>query len=197
MIVNGNTLLGLRPIKDMETTKKKAFGLSYGLSEVGYDIRLKQRVEFRPPNWDSFSDSVAYLQEVRCPSAFKHHEKDVSLSFNGWTKVGDEEQTVGRTALASAIETFQVPCNLWGELRNKSTIARQFIDATIGTDVEPGWNGNLTLELIFHGQEPVVLEPGTPIAKVVFHQISDPAHYDGKYQDQEDMPVPPRFSSES
>lgn len=192
MIINGNTLLGLHPIKDMKPTKKKAFGLSYGLSEVGYDIRLKQRVVFNPPSWGTFMD-LTEGGHIMSHRTMQMCDK----AFCGYTKVGDADETVGRTALASAIETFQMPNTIWGELRNKSTIARQFIDATIGTDVEPGWNGNLTLEIIFHGQQPVTLEAGTPIAKVVFHQISDPAVYDGKYQDQEDMPVPPRFSSEN
>ena len=48
MIVNGNTLLELAPIKDMLRTKEKAHGVSYGLSEAGYDIRVKQKIVFYP-----------------------------------------------------------------------------------------------------------------------------------------------------
>lgn len=46
MIVNGKALLELAPIKGMLTEKHKAHGVSHGLSEAGYDIRIKQRIEF-------------------------------------------------------------------------------------------------------------------------------------------------------
>lgn len=46
MIVNGQALLMAAPIKDMLTAKHKAHGVSYGLSEAGYDIRIKQDILF-------------------------------------------------------------------------------------------------------------------------------------------------------
>ena len=50
MIVNGATLLVAAPIKDMATQKHKENGVSWGLSEAGYDIRIKQDVIFHPEN---------------------------------------------------------------------------------------------------------------------------------------------------
>lgn len=46
MAVNGQTLLDLAPIKDMLRTKEKYYGVSHGLGEAGYDIRIKQNVQF-------------------------------------------------------------------------------------------------------------------------------------------------------
>lgn len=46
MIINGSQLLKLEPIKDMATEKLVVNGMSYGLSEAGYDIRIKQEVRF-------------------------------------------------------------------------------------------------------------------------------------------------------
>lgn len=48
MAVNGQTLLDLAPIKNMLRTKEKAHGVSHGLGEAGYDIRIKQDVVFTP-----------------------------------------------------------------------------------------------------------------------------------------------------
>ena len=48
MIYNGLSLLSAAPIKDMLETKERAHGVSHGLAEAGYDIRIKQEVEFRP-----------------------------------------------------------------------------------------------------------------------------------------------------
>lgn len=44
MIMNGKLLLQAAPIKDMLKTKERAHGVSYGLSEAGYDIRVKQDI---------------------------------------------------------------------------------------------------------------------------------------------------------
>lgn len=48
MIINGKTLLMAKPIRDMIGEKRRAHGVSYGLSEAGYDIRIKQEITFRP-----------------------------------------------------------------------------------------------------------------------------------------------------
>lgn len=46
MIVNGNSLLKYAPIMDMLDHKVRDKITSHGLSEAGYDIRIKQDVEF-------------------------------------------------------------------------------------------------------------------------------------------------------
>ncbi len=44
MIINGTALLLAAPIKDMLAEKVKHNGVSHGLAEAGYDIRIKQDV---------------------------------------------------------------------------------------------------------------------------------------------------------
>ena len=48
MIINGTNLLEAAPIKGMINDKMRQHGVSFGLSEAGYDIRIKQSVWFRP-----------------------------------------------------------------------------------------------------------------------------------------------------
>ena len=48
MIINGADLLYRAPIKGMITEKRREHGVSWGLSEAGYDIRVKQDIVF---NW--------------------------------------------------------------------------------------------------------------------------------------------------
>ncbi len=48
MICNSMPLLAAAPIKNMLDTKIQEHGVSHGLGEVGYDIRLKQEVFFSP-----------------------------------------------------------------------------------------------------------------------------------------------------
>lgn len=46
MIINGKTLLEYAPIKDMLNHKVRGEVTSHGLSEAGYDITIKQDIEF-------------------------------------------------------------------------------------------------------------------------------------------------------
>lgn len=48
MIINGDSLLEASPIEDMHTIKVRLHGVSFGLSEAGYDIRLRQNVLLHP-----------------------------------------------------------------------------------------------------------------------------------------------------
>ena len=47
-VINGKTLLAKAPIRGMVPHKMKAHGVSYGLGEAGYDLRIKQEVVFKP-----------------------------------------------------------------------------------------------------------------------------------------------------
>lgn len=163
MVINGKDLLSLVPILNMEPEKKKTHGVSYGLGEAGYDVRINQTVRFR----------------------------------NGRVTVIDADAQVehydGRFTLASTMEEFNIPPTIVGIVHDKSTWARQGL-SVFNTVIEPGWKGKLTLELVYHGNTDLVIPRGAGIAQIVFHEISEPAQYSGKYQNQEDRPVPARFS---
>lgn len=153
MIVNGYALLGFAPIKDMLTEKVRGPVTSHGLSEAGYDIRIKQDIHFTPYG--------VYVD-------------------------GDHQD--GKFTLASAIEEFQMPNNLVGVVHDKSTWARKGLSVR-NTVIEPGWKGFLTLELVHDGREDLHIPAGSGIAQVLFQQTMVSSSYDGKYQNQADMPV--------
>lgn len=96
----------------------------------------------------------------------------------------------GNFVLASSIEHFNIPNGLQAIVHDKSTLARRGL-AVQNTVLEPGWRGYITLELSNHGFEFIMLAAETPIAQVVFHQLSAPTEqpYEGKYQDQKAGPV--------
>lgn len=48
MILNGRALALKQPVTPMKHSKLKTHGVSYGLSEAGYDIRIKQAVTLHP-----------------------------------------------------------------------------------------------------------------------------------------------------
>lgn len=159
MIINGKTLLGLKPIKNMLSHKVSALPTSYGLSEIGYDIRVKQDIHF-------------WLDPSGHPM----------VSVNGVIKPG-------RFCLASSVEEFQMPNSLGAIGHDKSTNARLGVQV-FNTVIEPGWNGFLTLELVFNAEQPVHIPAGSGIMQVIFHSLAHNAVYDGKYRDQADEPIP-------
>lgn len=163
MVINSEDLLKLSPIVGMAHRKMSAHGTSYGLSEAGYDIRIKQTVEF--------------TKGTRFPRVV----------------LVDNEPSLGRFALASAIEEFNMPTNLVGIVHDKSTWARRGL-SVFNTVIEPGWKGFLTLELVYHGQEDLIIPAGSGIAQVLFHELTLERTYTGKYANQPDRPVPARDS---
>lgn len=94
-VINGKTLLAKQPIIGMVASKLRDHGVSSGLGEAGYDIRLKQAITFKPggPGGD-------------------HVKIDDHIEW-------------GRFAIASAIEEFNMPLDLVGIVHDKSSWARQ------------------------------------------------------------------------
>lgn len=98
-----------------------------------------------------------------------------------------------RFVLASSIERFEMPDHLMGRVLNKSTWARLGVDASMTTNIEPKWEGHLTLELRYSRMKPILIPAGVGIAQVIFETLSEPAAYTGKYEGQPDRPVPARL----
>lgn len=92
-------------------------------------------------------------------------------------------------ALASSIEEFRMPDNVAAMVLDKSTHARRGL-GLFNTFIDPGWQGFLTMELVNNGYEAITLSAGDPIAQIVFLDVRGKVTpYDGKYQNQADMPV--------
>ena len=165
MISNQHELLELAPIKNMVGTKQKSNGVSWGLSEAGYDIRIKQDIHFKPNPF---------------------FQTGMDCSVNGIVTRNS------KFTLASAIEEFDMPDCLVGIVHDKSTWARQGL-SVFNTVIEPGWKGFLTLELVYHGNKELIIPAGSGIAQVIFHRTSNKVKYEGKYQNQENKPVFSKF----
>ena len=164
MVVNGQSLLMAAPIKNMLKTKIKENGVSHGLAEAGYDIRIKQEITFFPKY--GYGQVRAVIDDVITYTEFN-----------------------GNFVLASTIDEFDMPFNLMGIVHDKSTWARRGL-SVFNTVIESGWKGFLTLELVHHGRETLVIPAGTGIAQVIFHKLAERANYgEGKYQNQADKPV--------
>jgi len=82
----------------------------------------------------------------------------------------------GEFALGTSEERVQIPADLVGVVDGRSSIGRLavVVHATAGF-IDPGFEGQITLELSNIGSIPVKLYPGMRIAQIVLHQMSSAA----------------------
>lgn len=88
--------------------------------------------------------------------------------------------------LATTKEYFKLPDNLTAFVEGRSSIGRLGVFIQNAGWVDPGFEGEITLELFNAGDVPVVLEVGRRVGQLVFSQLDDYAErpYRGKYQGQ-------------
>lgn len=82
----------------------------------------------------------------------------------------------GEFALASTMESLELPDDLLARLEGRSSIARLGITVHSTAAVfEPGWSGTATMELSNLGRMAVALYPGMRICSFTFQQLLNPA----------------------
>ena len=110
----------------------------------------------------------------------------------------------GEFVLASTLEYIEVPDDIVARLDGKSSLGRMglIIHSTAGY-VDPGWKGNLTLELTNVARLPITLYYGMKIGQISFLRLTAPAQrlygspgLGSKYQGQQE-PTPSRFHEEN
>ena len=120
--------------------------------------------------------------------------------------MGDDDPFMlhpGEFVLGSTLEHVEVPDDLVARLEGKSSLGRigLLIHSTAGY-VDPGWKGNLTLELSNVSNLPITLYHRMKIGQISFLRLTTPAEHlygskelGSKYQGQS-MPTPSRISRE-
>lgn len=151
--------------------------ISYGTSSYGYDARCAP--EFKvftnihstvvdPMNFDS--KSFLYIESDRCiipPNSF---------------------------ALARTVEYFRIPTDVIAVCVGKSTYARCGIIVNV-TPLEPGWEGQITLELSNTTPLPAYIYANQGIVQILFISGSGPCSTNykdrqGKYMKQKGITLP-------
>jgi dCTP deaminase len=116
-------------------------------------------------------------------------DTDESLVYHD---IGPERFTIdsGDFVLATTKERVELPDDIVGEVLGRSSLGRLGISVhqTAGY-IDPGFEGEITLELSNHGPAPVELHQGQRICQIVFNELSSPAknpygHDSSQYQGQ-------------
>lgn len=111
---------------------------------------------------------------------------------NEFVKVKNGERITGKeilippgvAILATTIEYIKMPIWAAGVLYLKSTMARLGLDHSLAGFVDPGFEGQLTMEL--HSHREIILEAGQRIVQIALNPMhGEPLQeYDGRYQGQ-------------
>lgn len=129
--------------------------------------RLRSPVDGLPPiNYESAISHATYFQE----------SEQVTESLI----LGPRE-----CVLACSQDAYKMPNGYFGLIQTKGSLARMFVSATANDgQVEPGYSGRITLELINHSPFSVALRPGAAVAQLYIMRCSSEVlkPYSGRYQ---------------
>lgn len=137
-----------------------AYGVaSYGLTSYGYDMRL------------SAAAGIKWLLTGETPLDPKRPDAGIFLTLD------QHDGAQGRyvilpafgCVLGCSVETFAMPPNVCGVVLSKSTYARAFAVSLV-TPLEPGWIGQVTIEIVNHAPRPVLLYLDEGICQVQFYR---------------------------
>lgn len=154
--------------------------LDLQVQPASIDLRLgREFLEFRRTN---------------IPCIHPNSEQEVD-EYVEETVVGDDEEFIlhpGDFVLGTTHERVEIPPDLLAHVQGRSSLGRLaiVIHATAGV-VDPGYKGQITLELSNLGTAPVALTPGMRISQLILTEMKRPAERPygeergSKYQDQE------------
>ncbi|MDZ7800964.1 MAG: dCTP deaminase [Trueperaceae bacterium] len=156
---------------------ERAGVISYGLSSFGYDLRAA-------PEWRVFVNAFNAMVDPKAfdPASFVEVEADTCVippnSF----------------ALTRSIEYLRIPDDVLVVALGKSSYARTGIVANV-TPLEPGWEGNVTLELSNTTPLPAKVYAHEGIVQLLFFQGDERpettyADRKGKYMGQRGVTLP-------
>ena len=169
---------GGKLISPFSKNKQTYAGVSYGLGSCSYDLRLG--TGFKSMRLDTgFSyQRIDTMEEKTCE--FETIEIDTFVSIYP-----------GQFILAHTVESVSIPSTVCGTLKDKSTWARYGLQVK-NTLVDPGFIGQLTLEISNEGTSIINLYPGMGICQLVLERLAFEClrPYNGKYQHQSGVTAP-------
>jgi dCTP deaminase len=167
-----------RSMIDPFVEKQKSEGIiSYGLSSYGYDARLSDEFMI----FTNVDNAVVDPKDFS-KNSFVERKTDVCVippnSF----------------VLARTVEYFRIPDDVLVICLGKSTYARCGLIVNV-TPLEPGWEGQVTLEISNTTPLPAKVYANEGIAQFLFYQGSTPcettyAARNGKYMGQKGVTLP-------
>ena len=164
---------------------------------ISVDLRLDNR--FRV-----FNDHTAPYIDLSGPR--DDVQKIMDTVMGEEIKIGEDEAFFlhpGELALAATLESVTIPDDLVGWLDGRSSLARLGLMVHVTAHrIDPGWHGQIVLEIFNSGKLPLALRPGMDICAINFETLSSAAskpynkRADAKYKNQSG-PIASRINEDS
>lgn len=140
------------------------------LQPASYDVRLGSTFQV-PCN-------VAYGERVsidRAAGRFPRMKREVAEAPSETGVCAPFILNPGCFVLGTTVERVRIGKNLLGELEGKSTLGRLGLSVhCTARYIDPGFDGQITLELFNQAPYPIELVPGAPIGQLRFQFLSSP-----------------------
>ena len=168
--VNENNMIN--PFEDKLVSK----GISHGLSSMGYDVRCSDEFKI----FTNVNSSIVDPKNFSETSFITIKGSEILIPPNSF-------------ALVASLEYFKIPRNVLGLVTGKSSYLRCGIN-TPSSVLEPGWEGQITLEFANTTPLPAKIYAFSGAAQILFFKGEDPeisyADRKGKYQGQTSVTLP-------
>jgi dCTP deaminase len=148
--------------------------VSEQVQPVSYDLTLSKDVRIprndvqviRTRKWDGYTENAQYYGEV---PAWKNHTKEMEIHPSGQTLRS------GSFVLGCAEEYICLSSSMAARVEGKSSLGRLGVAVHITAGfIDPGFKGQITLEIVNLAPWDVELYPGMPIAQIVFEPVDAP-----------------------
>ncbi len=137
------------------------------------------QLQIQPASVDLRLSDRFVVYQVPHVACIDPHDESTIVDHTTEIKIEEGKPFVlhpGEFALGSTYERIKVPADLVARVEGRSSIGRLavVVHATAGF-IDPGFEGEITLELANLGNCAVKLYPGMRISQIVFHELKTPA----------------------
>lgn len=156
------------------------------------DKELKHRIMYEPLIGPIDNEQIQPAGvDLRIGNSFLKPVPKLGDDYNAFDKQVDYESFEGEYilkphefVLATTLELVNLPNNLTAFVEGRSSIGRMGLFVQNAGWIDPGFTGELTLELFNASEAPIKLTPNTRVAQLVFCTMSGNCDnpYNGKYQ---------------
>jgi dCTP deaminase len=137
----------------------------------------KGSIQFQPASIDLRLGTGFSKYDLRIPPGTQVHVDDFEASREMRAYEEDRLRILpGEFILGTTAERVYIPKNMLGYVDGRSSIGRMglLIHVTAGL-LDPGFEGQITLEFYNVGPRPIVIPSGTRICQVSFHTMDFPS----------------------
>ena len=164
--------------------KGKKDKIDSAVDQVSIDVRLGN--EFIVMKKQMLSCLNILQKNIEYKNLYRYPEK-IRINFFDKFVLHPNQLIIGST-----LEYIQIPNNLMAYVSAKSAWGRMGLIIATAIKIDPGFKGCITLEIINLGEIPIEINPGIPIAQLIFHKtkaLKKDENYSGIFK----FPTGPEF----